>query len=90
MDEGVKNRLDRLAKQTGLSRSAVVRKLIMGADVKSRPPDEWPELVRQVSAIGNNINQLVRIANSEKTVPAETVLEVQRLLAAVWEKVKNI
>lgn len=83
-------RLIRLADAAGCSRSAVVRNLIMGCEIKPRAPAEWPELVRQISAIGNNINQLVRVANSERTVPPEVMREAMRLHAAVWEKVKNL
>lgn len=75
---------------TGLSCSALLRRLVLGLDIRPRPPDEWPELVRQVSAIGNNINQLVRVANSERKVDPETLREVMRLQAAVWEKVRNL
>ena len=90
LSERENTRLDRLAKTAGCSRSAVMRSLIMGAEIRPRPPAEWPELVRQVSAIGNNINQLVRVANSEKTVEPQVLQDVMRLQAAVWEKVKNL
>lgn len=83
-------RITVLAVQVGSSKSAIVRSLIMGAEIKPRPPTEWPELIRQISAIGNNINQLVRVANSEKSVSPEVLRDMMRLQAAVWEKVKNL
>lgn len=82
--------LNKLAEQSGLTLSAVVRKLISSHEIKQRPPTEWPELVRQISAIGNNINQIVRIANSQRTTNAETIKEIMRLQAAIWEKLKSI
>lgn len=75
---------------TGLSCAALLRRLVLGLDIRPRPPEEWPELVRQVSAIGNNINQIVRVANSEKKVEPQVLHEVMRLQAAVWERVKNL
>ena len=82
--------LNRQLAASGLKRQVYVRKLIMGHEIRSRPPAEWPALVRQVSAIGNNINQMARVANIERSVSEDTMREVMRLLAAVWEKVKSI
>lgn len=82
--------LQRLVATSGLKREVFLRKLLMGYDIKPRPPAEWPELLRQVSAIGNNINQIARIANSEKAISHDALQEAMRLQAAIWEKVKNI
>lgn len=82
--------LVRQSQHTGLKFEPLLRCLITGLDLKPRAPAEWPELVRQVSAIGNNINQLVRVANSERSVSHETLCEMQRHQAAVWEVVKKL
>ena len=74
----------------GLKQEQYLRKLILGEEIKPRPPAEWPELVRQVSAIGNNINQLARRANSEKVIGDAVWHEASRMQAAIWEKVKGL
>lgn len=90
LNESENNHLMRQVRMSGLKIEPFLRSLIVGHIIKPRPPEEWPELVRQVSAIGNNINQLVRVANSEKKVSTETLQNIMRLQAAIWERVKNI
>ena len=78
------------ADRAGLGVEPFVRDLIMGVEIRPRPPDELPELIRQISAIGNNVNQITRIANSAKHVRQEDVYRLDELLGQVWEKVKGI
>lgn len=52
-----------LSKDSGLKMEPAIRRLIMGVNLRPRPPDELPELLRQLSGIGTNINQkLITIA----------------------------
>ena len=73
----------RLIKQTslaGISAGAFIRKLIMGNVIRPRPPDEYVKLLREINAIGNNINQIAHIANAEHRISEdkiETVLQMQ-------------
>lgn len=78
------------ADRAGLGVEPFVRDLIMGVEIRPRPPDELPELIRQLSAIGNNINQITRIANSSKYVRREDLQRLDELLGQIWEKVKGI
>lgn len=72
-----------LIKQTslaGISAGAFIRKLIMGKEIRPRPPDEYIKLLREINAIGNNINQIAHIANAEQRISEdkiETVLQMQ-------------
>ncbi|CCY41744.1 putative uncharacterized protein [Firmicutes bacterium CAG:124] len=43
---------------TGLNTNTYLRKLIMGEHLCPRPPDAYAALLRELSAIGNNINQI--------------------------------
>jgi hypothetical protein len=49
-------------KKTGLSKSAFIRMLITGYAPKEKPDDRFYEVMREISAIGNNLNQLARKA----------------------------
>ena len=49
---------------TGLNTNTYLRKLIMGEHLCPRPPDAYAALLRELSAIGNNINQLAVKANA--------------------------
>lgn len=75
---------------SGLNCAIYLRALIMGREIKPRAPAEWPELVRQISGIGVNINQIARIANSERKISMEEIREVMQMQAAIWGKVRDL
>ncbi len=68
----------------------LIRKLIMGQEIHQRPPAEIPELLRQMSAIGNNINQIAKVANSSKFVRQEDIKEIQKMQSDLWKAVRHI
>ena len=55
----------------GMKIDPYIRELIMGNEVKSRPKEEWAEVVRQVAAVGNNINQIARSVNAGIAKPED-------------------
>ena len=54
----------RKAKMTCLNESALDRLLMKGYEPKEKPDDRFFESMRELSAIGSNINQLAAKANS--------------------------
>ena len=56
--------LQKKAKKTCLSEAALVRLLVRGYEPKERPDEKFYDVMRQISAIGNNINQLSVKENS--------------------------
>lgn len=56
--------LKKKAEATGLTESALMRRLIRGYEPKEKPDARFYEMMRELSAIGNNINQLAAKANS--------------------------
>ena len=56
--------LNRKAKMTGLPKSTVIRLLLHGYEPREKPDARFYEAMRQLSAIGNNINQLAVKANT--------------------------
>ena len=56
--------LSRKAKITGLPKSTVIRLLLNNYEPKEKPDTRFYEAMRQLSAIGNNINQLALKANT--------------------------
>ena len=50
--------------KSALSKSQYIRQLINGYEVKELPPLDYYNLIRELNAIGNNLNQIARIANS--------------------------
>ena len=49
--------LCRQAEVTGLKKEPLVRQLIMGVNLRPRPPDAYAELLRALSAIGDELEQ---------------------------------
>ena len=74
---------------TGLSVSTLVRKLIAGTQLRPRPPDQYAALLRELSAIGNNINQIAYWANTQKSIHEAEIVDAVVLAKKAWELVKN-
>ena len=89
-EEGKK--FDELCKKTGLTRAALIRKMILNCPIKERPNVDFLELTNEIYQIGNNFNQLVRQANVRGNVSDSEVKEAQRVhrqvyrLMREWEK----
>lgn len=64
LNEEERKRLVQQVKQTGLSQEAYIRSLINGYIPKSLPPLDYYTLVRELNAIGNNLNQLAAKAHT--------------------------
>lgn len=81
--------LKQLSASTGLKIEPVLRSLIMGADIPSRPPDELPELLRQLSSMATNINQIARVANASGFVHMDEISHIQAMQMELWQKIKK-
>ena len=83
-------KLHNLMRETGFNASQLIRSLILHTDIKTRPPDEYPKLIRELSAIGNNVNQIARKANSTDTVDTTEVIKMRRAFESLSEEVRNL
>ena len=63
--------LQKKAKKACLSEAGLIRLLIKGYEPKERPDERFYDVMRQLSSIGNNINQLAAQANSLSFVDAQ-------------------
>ncbi len=59
-----KELLERSARACGLTRTAYLRRLIRGTEVKARPSQEIKDLRTEIHHVGNNINQIARSVNA--------------------------
>ena len=82
--------LKRLSETTGLKMEPLIRQLILGRDVKPRPPENLAELLRQISAMGNNINQIAKTANSSKFIRSEDMEAIQKMQDELWQSIKEL
>ena len=73
-----KQALQKKSKACSMKMEPFIRKLIMGVEIKARPPNEYVQLIREVNAIGNNINQIAHIANAEGRISEEKIKELKQ------------
>lgn len=78
-----------LSKSSGLKMEPAIRALVMGVNLYPRPPDEYAEIRRQLAAIGNNINQIAKVANASGYVRKEDIQSIMEMQAALWRAVKR-
>ena len=66
-----------------------VRNLIMGIKMTPHPKNEWTEIMRQMSAIGNNINQMAYRANLHRLTDKQALLGMQEEFAKLKQKMEE-
>lgn len=81
--------LKELSDLCGLGIDPLIRQLVAGTELRPRPPETYAALLRELSAIGNNINQLARYANTRKRATEDELQEAIRLLREAWRLVKD-
>ena len=81
--------LQKKAKKACLSEGALIRLLIRGYEPREKPDDRFYDTMRQLSAIGNNINQIARSVNAGIATP-EDAREAVELLGRVYEKLYDM
>lgn len=80
------SRLCTNSKKAGLSQGSYLRSLIDGYVPKELPPLEYHSLLRELNAIGNNLNQIAAQANATKHIDKTTFqYEANRLRRAVQD-----
>ena len=84
-----KSLLEQNARLCGLSKTAYLRRLIMGTPIKARPSKEIKELRTEIHHIGNNINQIARSVNAG-IARAEDAKRGLYLLEQVYELMYQI
>ena len=82
-------RLTEMARTTGLKIEPMLRQLIMGVQLRPRPPDTYAALLRELRAIGVNINQLAHQANARGEASRAEIGEAARLVREAHRLVKE-
>jgi hypothetical protein len=81
--------LDKIVDKVGLNKSEYIRERILGYEPREKPPKEFYDAIKEIRAVGNNINQIARLANNTGIVDellcrkqfdmlSEIVLELKR------------
>ena len=82
-------KLKRKANAAGLGLDPFIRKLVAGTEIKPKPPEEYAKLLQELSAIGNNINQIAHMANYRKSISDAEILEAAALTRQAFSLVKE-
>lgn len=82
--------LRKKAEQCGLKLDPMMRKLILETEIKARPPNEYAQLIKEVNAIGNNINQIAHIANATGTISQNEIDIVKKNQNDIMRLVKGL
>lgn len=90
LNEQEQQHLKKQVALSGYSTEQYIRSLIAGANMKPRPPGEIAEILRQLSAIGNNINQIAKVANSRGSLRKEELEHIMLLQSKIWQMVKRL
>ena len=89
MIESEYRHLKRQAEIAGMGTDPFIRSLVAGSQLRPRPPDQYAALLRELSAIGNNINQIAYWANARRGVRESEITDAAALVRKAWELVKN-
>ena len=89
LTDAERDHLQQQADLVDLGIEPFVRNTILGVRMKPRPREEWAELVRQAAGLSNNVNQIVKKANSGEPVTAETLRLILDMQQQIWAKLKE-
>lgn len=67
-----------------------LRKLICDDRIIEKPIEEWSSILRQISGVSTNVNQIAKKVNCGNPVLFEELTLVEDMLSQIWEKVKKI
>lgn len=81
--------LRKQAAAAGLGIDPFLRSLILGVQLRPRPPDTYAALLRELSAIGNNINQIAHTVNGQKYAADSQIDQAAALVRRAWRLVKD-
>ena len=89
MNEQEYRHLKSQAKIAGMGMDPFIRSLVLGIQLRPRPPDTYAALLRELSAIGNNVNQIAHNTNASKTASQAEIDEAVKLIRQAWRLVKE-
>lgn len=76
-------------KTSGFSREEYLRSLILDKEIHPRPCTHHGELVRKISGLCNNANQLAHRANSTGVAGQQSVDEMTQLARQIWKEINE-
>ena len=82
-------KLKGLENRTGLGSTRLLRKLIMGMEIREKPTPELRNLQRSIDRIGNNLNQIAHRANATGVLEKSEWDRTKALMTALKEEIQK-
>ena len=89
MNEAEYLHLKKQAEAAGMKVDPFIRLLVSGVQLRPRPPDSFAALLRELSAIGNNVNQIAYWANARKSISEAEIKEAVSLIRQTAQLIKR-
>lgn len=90
LDETEFAKLKELSKLAGMRYDPFLRALVLNQKIKAHPPEQWVDVVRQLSGIGTNINQIAHVANRTGQVHKADLDAIIAMQGEIWRWVKGL
>ncbi len=89
MNEQEYRHLKKQAELADLRIDPFIRSLVLGVQLRPRPPDTYAALLRELSAIGSNANQIAYWANAQHSISETDIQRAATLVYEAWRLVKD-
>lgn len=89
MNETEYKHLKSQAQIAGMGTDPFLRNLAAGVHLRPRPPDEYAALLRQLSGIGTNVNQIAHRVNARQYAVKADLAELDALVREAYRLVKD-
>lgn len=76
------DKLEEMSLKSNMTKSEVIRKLILEKEIKEKPGLEFYEVMKELSKIGVNLNQIAYKANKNNVIDEKYYKE----LASEWQQ----
>lgn len=84
-------KLERDVKQSGVDRSKYLRALVQGAGgIDKEFPTDRTNLIRQITGIATNVNQIAKYANSQGAIYFSEMDKLQVMLQEIKQLLKEV
>ena len=78
-------KLREMSATSGLKMEPVIRQMLNGYEIRPRPNATYIKLINELSAVGNNLNQIAHLANATGKVTESQLQETHQLLEKIWD-----
>ena len=84
------NDLTKKARKARMTNAGFIRRAICELEVKEAPPVDVPVLIREVRRVGNNIDQVLKIAKAQGLVDVPQLRKALEENRALAKKITNV